>query len=189
MGTDRLARKSDRRVAPLFPNPLFFSGPVGCTCTRVRVRDPMSERARKEGRKAEGADKGGNWTNQFTVFEIRLPRPTGPSDVQRVQGCVRACMARHTDGGQSAREYPRCRSVVVKPLYDADSSLLLYRNKGLRGETGRWPSSASCDRAIESLSAKQNQTRLPSITFNREKEIRLSRVIAQNVCLYRNKEN
>lgn len=84
MRTDRLdpGLKSDRRCGPPRISSSFW--------IQSAVRRPYEQRgvARKEGRKAEGANKGGNWTNQFTVFEIRLPRPTGSrlSDVQRVQG-------------------------------------------------------------------------------------------------------
>jgi len=123
MGTDRLDpdRKSDRhRGPPPFPgpSPLFGS-------TRLHRRGPTRTRAR--GRKAEGGNKGGNWTNQFTVFEIRLPQPTGPRlpDVQRVQGCAYTW---GTYTGQDARECS-ARNAVVKPLDNTDSSLLSLRNK------------------------------------------------------------
>lgn len=45
--------------------------------------------------------KGENWTNQFAVFEIRLPRRTGPrlADVQRARG---APLARIPTGTASA---------------------------------------------------------------------------------------
>lgn len=104
------------------------------------ARRPYERAARKEGRKAEGTTKGGNWTNQFTVFEIRLPgqRDHGLSDVRHVQGC--ACHG-STYAGQNDRECPVCNA-IAKPFYDTDSFLLLGRNKGLMSPPP--PSSPLC---------------------------------------------
>lgn len=110
-----LNRKSDRRCGPP-RTPMSASLWVQSVARRPYERSA----ARKEGRKAEGTDKGGNWTNQFTVFEIRLPRPTGPrlSDVQRVQGC--ACMGRHTP----VRTF--VNAPLAMPLPNHSTTLILF---------------------------------------------------------------
>lgn len=119
MRTDRLdpGRKSDR-VSPL----RFSLALASLFWVQSAAWRPYERTARKEERKAEGANKGENWTNQFTVFEIRLPRPTGPrlSDVQRVsRGC--AC----------TWDRP-VRTLVNALFYDTDSFLLLDEIKGWR---------------------------------------------------------
>lgn len=118
MRTDRLDPGVEKVAAATVPPRSPASSSLWVQSATPRW--PYERAARKEGRKAKGTNKGGNWTNQFTVFEIRLPRSTGPwlSGVQRVQGCVYGPNAYRSEHSWMPR--------FAMPLLSHSTTLILF---------------------------------------------------------------
>lgn len=118
--TGRLDPLEKVTVAMVFPPrgrlDLLFLGPVDDTSGRPTP----SQR-----------NKGGNWTNQFAVFEIRLPRANGTArlaDVQYVQG---VCMPLGKAGPNNAG-CPRVPEYVATMSGPATGSSFLSHCRALR---------------------------------------------------------